>query len=110
MPDGGTLSVDVRWDATGEGVQFSFADDGIGMDEQQQQLYFQPFNSSFRQGTGLGTAIVYRLVEEHGGKVHLDSRAGGGTCVRIDLPRRQTRGVPVRPAPFERQAAAGEVR
>jgi two-component system sensor histidine kinase PilS (NtrC family) len=110
MPDGGTLSVDVRWAGAGKRVQFNFADNGVGMDESQRRLYFQPFNSSFAKGTGLGTAIVYRLVEEHGGRIHLDSNAGKGTRVRIELPRLQTQAEPERSTPFVRHAAGGEFR
>ena len=71
----------------GARVAMRFADEGMGMDAQQQERYFQPFSSSFHEGTGLGAAIVYRLVEEHGGRVRLESNAGRGTCVRIELPR-----------------------
>ena len=110
MPDGGTLKVGVRWVAAENHVQVNFTDDGVGMDEHQQGLYFQPFNSSFRKGTGLGAAIVYRLVEEHGGKIQLESSAGRGTLVRIELPRRQTRRDQRQDAPSVRWAAGGEVR
>ena len=88
IPSGGSLTIETGW-LDGDRVEIRFTDDGIGMDESQQKLYFQPFSSSFREGTGLGAAIVYRLVEEHGGKIHLESSAGGGTCVRIELPRWQ---------------------
>ncbi len=108
LPDGGTLSVNVSWLAGGQSVEFTFADDGVGMDERQQRLYFQPFNSSFREGTGLGTAIVYRLVEEHEGKIELDSGVGRGTRVRIVLPRRQ-RGSGASSAPEPQlRTASGE--
>ncbi len=110
MPEGGTLQVDVRWVAAERHVQFSFADSGVGMDEHQRGLYFQPFNSSFREGTGLGAAIVYRLVEEHGGKIHLESNAGRGTVVRIELPRSQKRRDHRMDATSMRWAAGGEVR
>jgi two-component system sensor histidine kinase PilS (NtrC family) len=107
MPRGGTLAIHVGWNARGDRLEFSFADNGVGMNEQQRRLYFQPFSSSFREGTGLGAAIVYRLVEEHRGKIHLESSAGRGTCVRIELPREQPRpdGVASR-----LRAAGGEFR
>jgi two-component system sensor histidine kinase PilS (NtrC family) len=108
MPDGGTLTIDAGWIAEGEGVTLSFTDDGMGMDEREQALYFQPFNSSFREGTGLGAAIVYRLVEEHGGRIQLESGKGRGTCVRIELPRWQAREQPSRTTPARRAAAGGQ--
>ena len=100
MPDGGKVEIEVRWAAEGDEVEISFVDSGVGMDEQQQRLYFQPFSSSFAEGTGLGAAIVYRVVEEHGGKINMESGPGAGTRVRILLPRRQSGALP--------QEAAGE--
>lgn len=89
MPDGGTLVVSVSWSGDGSRMVFEFADDGVGMNARQLAAYFQPFNSSFKTGTGLGAAIVYRLVEEHRGKIRVHSRPGLGTTVRIELPTRQ---------------------
>jgi signal transduction histidine kinase len=60
------------------------------MDAESQTRYFQPFNGSFREGTGLGAAIVYRLVEEHGGRIQVDSREGEGTTVSVMLPEAQS--------------------
>ena len=41
-----------------------FADQGKGMSREERERYFQPFSSSFEEGTGLGAAIVYRLVAD----------------------------------------------
>ncbi len=38
-------------------------------------------------GTGIGMAIVYRIVQDHGGRLHVDSRPGGGTTITVELPR-----------------------
>jgi len=78
MPDGGKVEIEVRWVGEGDEVEISFMDSGVGMDEQQQRLYFQPFSSSFAEGTGLGAAIVYRVVEEHGGRIDMETRATPG--------------------------------
>ncbi len=86
MPDGGTLTIAVGYSEDGGQVEILFADEGMGMDEKEMQLYFQPFHSRFQEGMGLGAAIVYRLVEEHGGRIGLDSAPGKGTRVRITLP------------------------
>ena len=56
------------------------------MSAQEMEQYFQPFQSSFREGNGLGAAIVYRLIEEHHGRIGVESSPGGGTSVVIDLP------------------------
>jgi two-component system sensor histidine kinase PilS (NtrC family) len=87
MPDGGTLTIEAAAMGAGDRLEVCFADEGIGMDDRALEGYFQPFRSSFQEGTGLGAAIVYRLVEEHGGKIAIESGVGKGTRVRILLPR-----------------------
>jgi signal transduction histidine kinase len=74
------------------------------MDERMRDAYFQPFRSAFDEGTGLGAAIVYRLVEEHGGRIDLSSEPGRGTTVAIMVPRThagvedETQGIPAQAA------------
>jgi two-component system, NtrC family, sensor histidine kinase PilS len=87
MPRGGALTLAVSADETRNEVSISFADEGIGMDERSRDGYFQPFRSAFEEGTGLGAAIVYRLVEEHGGHIDLESQPGRGTTIRIVVPQ-----------------------
>lgn len=94
MPDGGTVTIGVEARDGSDEVALSFEDQGIGMDEKTKQGYFQPFRSFFEEGTGLGAAIVYRLVEEHGGRIAIDSSPGRGTRVRIALPRRRSAATP----------------
>jgi two-component system sensor histidine kinase PilS (NtrC family) len=105
MPRGGTLAIRVA--AAGDDrVEIAFADQGKGMDEREVESYFQPFRGSFDQGTGLGAAIVYRLIEEHGGRIALETAPGRGTRVRILLPRRGTPQAAEPPA-GRAQAAGG---
>ncbi len=106
MPDGGTLTIGVSSNEAEDAVEISVTDEGAGMDEQEQQRYFQPFTSSFADGTGLGAAIVYRLVEEHQGRIVLDSSPGQGTCVRIEIPRR-SEGRPSSKPPASEALAIG---
>jgi two-component system sensor histidine kinase PilS (NtrC family) len=107
MPRQGTLEIHAERCAGGEEIELSFADSGVGMDDRQKRLYFQPFSSSFRHGTGLGGAIVYRLVEEHGGRIQLESSPGKGTTVRVRLPSRQARKVAALSESVPRLAAGG---
>ncbi len=86
MPGGGTLSLDLKTREEDRHVEIVFQDDGVGMDEKEVDSYFQPFHGRFEEGTGLGAAIVYRLVQEHGGRISLESRPGSGTTVRIRIP------------------------
>jgi two-component system sensor histidine kinase PilS (NtrC family) len=91
MPEGGTLTIGMHRPTGQERdeVEIYFRDQGRGMCEDDRERYFQPFQSSFREGSGLGAAIVYRLVKEHGGRIGLDSTPGEGTCIRVVLPRFQ---------------------
>ena len=84
MPDGGVLRLKAR--RVGETYRMEFHDTGHGMSEDQRARMFQPFQSFFGGGTGIGMAIVYRIVHEHGGRIEVDSRLGAGTRIRVELP------------------------
>ncbi len=87
MPSGGALTIGVELGTAGSEVAVVFQDEGVGMDDRARDGYFQPFRSAFEEGTGLGAAIVYRLVEEHGGHIDVDSAPARGTTIRIVVPR-----------------------
>ena len=84
MPEGGRLSV--RGDAERNHYCIIFRDDGIGMSEEQRDMMFSPFHTSRSSGTGLGMAISYRIVEEHGGTITVEPARPSGTIVTIRLP------------------------
>ncbi|MEH1919872.1 GAF domain-containing protein, partial [Nostoc sp.] len=73
-------------------LHFAITDTGIGISPENIKNLFQPFvqidSALNRQyaGTGLGLALVKRIVELHGGKVGLTSELGVGSCFTIDLP------------------------
>ena len=77
---------------TGDSIKVSITDTGIGIANQDQQRLFQPFIqldeplSKKYQGTGLGLAMVKKLVELHGGTVTLSSELNQGSCFTIWLP------------------------
>jgi two-component system sensor histidine kinase PilS (NtrC family) len=85
MPDGGRLTVTAGRGSGGE-IVIAFEDEGRGMTADEIKDYFRPFRSRFEGGTGLGAAIVYRIVEEHGGRIQVDSAPGRGTRIRVALP------------------------
>jgi signal transduction histidine kinase len=58
------------------------------MTEEQRARLFEPFQSFFDGGSGIGMAIVYRIVQDHGGRVEVDSRPGAGTAIAVELPLR----------------------
>lgn len=89
MSGGGTLTL--RGRVEGEGTddavyRFSVSDTGRGMGEEERAKLFQPFKSFFDSGLGLGMAICYRIVQEHGGQIHVESDLGRGTTVVVELP------------------------
>jgi two-component system sensor histidine kinase PilS (NtrC family) len=85
MPDGGTLTAIGRED--GAWYSIKFCDTGRGMSEDEIARVFTPFSTAFDGGTGLGMAIVRRIVEDHGGAIDVESKPGEGTTVTILLPR-----------------------
>ena len=76
------------------GVRLSVADDGPGMNQETRQRIFTPYfttkTSGKAVGTGLGLPIVQRIVEEHGGNIHVESTPGVGTRFEVWLPRART--------------------
>jgi two-component system sensor histidine kinase PilS (NtrC family) len=85
MRDGGTLIVAIE--RLGDDWQVSFADTGTGMTPQQTEKIFEPFQSNFEGGTGLGLAVVYQIVQAHEGKVWARSKPGQGTTFVLRLRR-----------------------
>ncbi|HVC48423.1 MAG TPA: ATP-binding protein [Terracidiphilus sp.] len=67
-------------------VQFSVHDTGRGIEAERLGTLFDRFNAFSDKGTGLGLALVRRLVESHGGQIAVESRLGQGTTFRFTLP------------------------
>jgi two-component system sensor histidine kinase PilS (NtrC family) len=84
MPDGGTFRLSGRLD--GDAYRLQVMDTGRGMSASQRANLFHPFQSFFDGGTGIGMAIVYRIVEDHGGRLRVESTPGGGTTITVELP------------------------
>jgi CheY-like chemotaxis protein/anti-sigma regulatory factor (Ser/Thr protein kinase) len=93
MPDGGTLTLRTRsvagappGPAAGELrlVEVTVADTGIGMDEATRQRCLEPFfTTKGAQGTGLGLAMVYGVMQRHGASLEIESVPGAGTSVSL---------------------------
>lgn len=105
MPEGGRITIETTTVARGEirrtppSVQAaSFAaiivkDSGSGMDEPTRQRVFEPFFTTkpFGKGSGLGLAVVYGVVQNHGGFIEVESEPGRGTLFRIFFPIAENR-------------------
>jgi PAS domain S-box-containing protein len=101
MPDGGTLTIRTENVVPGEDraveagecgagriVCLSVEDTGTGMDDATRARIFEPFFSTKgpAKGTGLGLAVVYGIVEQHGGWIDVESAPGRGSSFRVCLP------------------------
>ncbi len=86
MPDGGRLRVQGTQRA--QAYEIEFFDTGKGMSEEERANLFHPFQSFFDSGTGLGMAIVYRIVQDLRGELSVDSRPGAHTRITVRLPLR----------------------
>ena len=84
MPAGGTMRVEAR--PEGSSYVIRWRDDGVGMEPTQLQEIFQPFKAFRRGGTGIGLAIVYSVINEHGGDIGVESTPGAGTVFTLSLP------------------------
>jgi len=101
MPDGGELTITVArvqidhrhiaarpWVIPGEYLKVAVTDTGLGMDDATKARIFEPFFTTKPpgKGTGLGMAMVFGLVKQHGGHVDVETEVGRGTTVCICLP------------------------
>ncbi|MGH7508367.1 MAG: two-component system sensor histidine kinase NtrB [Gemmatimonadales bacterium] len=89
MDDRGTLTVRTGHNPTrADEVLLEIEDDGIGIPRADQSKIFEPFYTTKPQGrgTGLGLSICYGIVEDHQGRIEVDSQPGRGSIFRVFLP------------------------
>jgi len=92
--EGGAIGLEVTCDRGRQLVQLSVWDTGIGIAEDQLPSLFQPFVqldsrlARHYEGTGLGLALVYRMVQMHGGSIAVTSEVGVGSRFTVALPWR----------------------
>jgi two-component system, cell cycle sensor histidine kinase and response regulator CckA len=114
MPHGGRLLIETRnvvldedfrrqypYVEPGSYVELRVSDTGTGMDEGTRARAFEPFftTKGVGQGTGLGLAMTYGIVKQHGGYIHVRSEVGRGAAFHIFLPAsKEEAGAESRPA------------
>lgn len=82
---GGQVTVKTR--LVGNSVEITVIDRGIGIDSKHVENIFNPFYTTKPEGIGLGLAIVSKIVDEHGGKITVESAPGKGSAFRVYLRR-----------------------
>jgi two-component system sensor histidine kinase PilS (NtrC family) len=87
MPEGGELRVTAT--AADSTLTVRIADTGDGIGAADIHHVFEPFFSTKPGGSGLGLALVHRVVQDHGGEVEVDSNPGAGTTFTVRIPRRR---------------------
>jgi two-component system NtrC family sensor kinase len=91
MPNGGTLRVTT---SNGEGVSVTVSDTGTGITQEHIHRIYDPFfttktaprEGQQNRGTGLGLSVTYGIIQEHAGKIRVESRPGEGTTFYLDFP------------------------
>ena len=85
MGPGGVLSVSLRKDSDGR-IRVEVSDTGPGIGRDEISRIFDPYFTTKSSGTGLGLAVVHKVVKAHGGELQVESVPGKGTAVSILLP------------------------
>jgi signal transduction histidine kinase len=84
MSTGGRLTISTGRD--GKKICMTIKDTGAGMTPERIKQIFEPFNTTKSRGLGLGMPYAQKIIQQHGGRIEVESRQGKGTQVRIELP------------------------
>jgi signal transduction histidine kinase len=94
MPNGGRLRIEVKDNAESDVVEVRVADTGVGIPPEQLRQIFEPFFTTKkpdeygRGGTGLGLSVCRQIIEQHHGRIRVESVVGKGSTFTVKLPRR----------------------
>jgi two-component system, sporulation sensor kinase E len=85
MPKGGYVTVTIL-QAEGNRIHISIKDEGEGIPKDKVKRLGEPFYTTKERGTGLGLMVSFKIIEEHGGEIEVESEVGQGTTFHIYLP------------------------
>ncbi|OWK44299.1 sensor histidine kinase [Fimbriiglobus ruber] len=94
MPDGGRLRLEVRDNPVGDMVEIKVADTGSGIAPENLRQIFEPFFTTKlpdeygHGGTGLGLSVCRQIIEQHHGRIRVESVVGKGSTFIVKLPKR----------------------
>jgi two-component system sensor histidine kinase HydH len=94
--------VDVRLRAREGMAVVEIADNGAGVSTEDREKIFLPFFTTKPTGTGLGMAIVKKIMDLHGGEIEIESAPGRGTTVKLSIPQATVPAVAAGPEPARR--------
>ena len=88
MNGNGHLSISTIHDKTKDCIEITFSDTGTGISEENLEKIFDPFFTTKEtgHGVGLGLAISFGIIKEHGGMISVESEVGKGTSFTVRLP------------------------
>ncbi len=86
MPSGGTLTIRGQNSKDGQWITISIQDSGVGIPKEDMNKLFDPFFSTREGGIGLGLSIAHRIMDQHQGKIEVESAPGKGTLFTLWLP------------------------
>jgi signal transduction histidine kinase/putative methionine-R-sulfoxide reductase with GAF domain len=86
MPGGGHLTLKGQNSEDGQWIHLSIQDSGVGIPGEDMNKLFDPFFSTKEGGIGLGLSIAHRIIDQHRGKIDVESVPGKGTLFTVWLP------------------------
>jgi two-component system sensor histidine kinase AtoS len=89
MPEGGRLRLSGKIPTGNQWIQLSIQDTGIGIPPEDMDKLFDPFFSTREGGIGLGLSIAHRIIDQHHGRIEVESTLDKGTLFTIWLPLEQ---------------------
>ncbi|WP_246197148.1 PAS domain-containing sensor histidine kinase [Cytobacillus depressus] len=85
MPNGGFIDISIK-STKDDYIQISIKDEGTGIPKDKVEKLGQPFYTTKERGTGLGLMVTFKIIEEHKGRIEVESELGVGTIFNIFLP------------------------